>query len=59
MKKRRFSITYHEGEIAILALSALVDELADPEYNGSAYWEWTRRAAKELLDKLKNYKWEV
>lgn len=59
MKKRRFSITYHEGEIVILSLTALYDEISKPEFDGSPYWEWTRKAVAELLHKLRTYQWEV
>lgn len=59
MKKRRFSITYHEGELVILSLTALLEDLQSPEFDGSPYWEWNRKAVAELLEKLKTYKWEV
>ena len=57
---RRYSITLGEGEIIILAITALEHEfLNDKDMQESPYWTMEIERAKILREKLRKYSWTV
>ncbi len=59
MKKRRFSLTAEDAELAAFAIRYTLTGLNATIEQFDPYASWRAASLETLLNKLSNYKWEV